>query len=388
MLFLNSFRDIFKFSMFPLVLWLSAFYISYNPMPAGEVTNEILFNIVSQGSKTRQILIIISALLSLLMIKKGKIPRNIYFILIICLIFFTSSLWSIAPLFTLKRSFLFLCLIIVLLPLSASFEQFIRALKTVLAYAFIICSISLIMFLKDEGITRMLGEIRLQGPTPQPNALGPLALMGIILSFYLLKNKKAFLCFLSALFCITLYLTKSRTSYISFLLFLFLYIALKNPNIKPIFLIALILFMIIIISAIGIFEVREFAGRDSTLTGRTFIWELTLKDLIEHPILGSGYGASFVPVRNSLYKLILERLKKATVHSHQEILQLFNELLVTIIPFILVETVIFSGTIFSLMFFLIYLNKSNLENEYNISKISLRNKYVIQNVIQNRHPKY
>ncbi|MHA1301614.1 MAG: O-antigen ligase family protein [Candidatus Helarchaeota archaeon] len=291
------------------------------------------------------------------------------------------------------------------MPLSASFEKFIRALKTVLAYAFIICSISLIMFLKDEGITRMLGEIRLQGPTPQPNALGRVALMGIILSFYLFKNKKAFLSFLSALFCITLYLTKSRTSYISFLLFLFLYIALKNPNLKPIFLIALILFMITIISTIGIFEVREFAGRDLTLTGRTFIWELTLKDLIKHPILGSGYGASFIPVRNSLYKLILERLNKATTHSHQEILQLFNELgllfapiiiiflflgiqvrtriaiyiLVTIIPLILVETVIFSGAIFSLMFFLIYLNKSNLENEYNISKISLRNKYLESN---------
>jgi hypothetical protein len=238
------------------------------------------------------------------------------------------------------------------------------------------------MYFQGYGVTRMGEEIRLQGITPQPNALGPLTVMGIILLFYNKRNNKISFYITFLILIITLIVTRSRTSYAAFIIFIALYFAVKKREYRFWIISGLSFLFLIIYISIGYLGITEFWGRNLTFTGRTNIWLLTIQDWMTHPILGTGFGASFVPVHGSLFETTLKHMNWATVHSHQEVLQLFNELGLIFAPIIILiismgipygakittyiciplliyisfGTLLFEGTIFSVMLFLIYLH--------------------------------
>ena len=382
-----------------LCLWLTAIYFAFENTPTGQIRNEAVSQMVSAGNKIRQVAFLTGALLSLVSMTGKPLPRSFYRFLLILSVFLLSSLWSIAPDYTIRRSIRFLCLGFVLLPLSVSRQRLFQAMGTILVFSLVICSVSLIGYARGLGLTDMGGEMRLQGVTPQPNALGPLALMGIIL--LCLQHKRPGVYFIGALAVLlsTLILTRSRSSYVAAFVFVAVYLATKSASHRFWVVSGIILLTMITTVAVGFFDVTEFWGRDLTFTGRTQVWNLTIQDWFTHPILGTGFGASYVPVSGSLFEKTLSHTNWATVHSHQEFLQLFNELglllapfvlfvlltgipfrsrialyvLVPLIPYILVETVIFDGTVFSIMFFLIYLSANCLkENRCHSAKQEFR----------------
>jgi O-antigen ligase len=377
------------FAVTPLLLWLSAIYLVHDYTPVDQLSDYSVLSKISSGDNIRQVLFVLGAFFSLLTMAGKRIPKSYWSLLLVVMIFLLSTFWSEAPSYTLRRVSKFLCMTLVLLPFAVDLDRFQTALRCVFWFAVVVCAVSLSMYYFDLGVTVMSDEIRLQGVTPHPNALGPLAVIGAILLILFQKHKKLLSLPLFLVLMATLFLTKSRSSFAAFVIFVIGYAwRLKSASRHWLELGGVIVLFVIIIS-VGFFEVKTFGGRDYTLTGRTLLWQATLEDWMTHPFLGAGFGASAVPVPNSFLTKAQKRLSWVAVHSHQEILQLFNEVGLAFAPiilfvlffsfpyksemgmliflpfliFLMIESPLFEGTVFSLCFFLCYLNKYNLQKD-------------------------
>jgi len=71
--------------------------------------------------------------------------------------------------------------------------------------------------------------------------------------------------------------------------------------------------------------IAELLGRDSTLSGRTAIWEQVWVAILKHPILGYGYAAFWQGMKGESYNVILA-LRFVIFHAHNGFLEIWLEL--------------------------------------------------------------
>ena len=142
------------------------------------------------------------------------------------------------------------------------------------------------------------------------NQVGSIAEVGAycaLLSWFIYRN--ILLRLLGSLVPLTvcmvgLYLSRSATSTVSFIAMLAASLGMSLIGKLPLRARAPVLFFAVIwigtgAAAAGAYDWQgaglEMAGKDSTLTGRTFLWREGLKTGMDNPILGVGYGAFWVP---------------------------------------------------------------------------------------------
>jgi O-antigen ligase len=71
--------------------------------------------------------------------------------------------------------------------------------------------------------------------------------------------------------------------------------------------------------------IAELLGRDSTLSGRTAIWEQVWVAILKHPILGYGFAAFWQGMKGESYNVILA-LRFVIFHAHNGFLEIWLEL--------------------------------------------------------------
>jgi exopolysaccharide production protein ExoQ len=224
-----------------------------------------------------------------------------------------SIMWSDFPYVSLKRWIKEVGNIIMVLIVLTEPNPFgaIKILFKRCAYALIPLSIVLIKYFPHLGrqYHRYSGELMLTGVTTAKNSLAVTCLVcGFILFVEILSkwtrnnviiDKKVFLLQLIT-FIMTLWLlikANSITSLICFIVVIFSFILLGLPSIKinikymEYYLLFVLLFFCIIQVSFDLKENILFAlGRESTLTGRTELWQVLI-DMSTKPLIGTGYNS-------------------------------------------------------------------------------------------------
>jgi len=87
--------------------------------------------------------------------------------------------------------------------------------------------------------------------------------------------------------------------------------------------------VIFVFAAIEVFDlspkalIAESQGKDATLAGRTLIWQESIRLGMEHPILGSGYGAFWVP---SIFNKLDPGIDNMPMQAHNGYIEAFVNL--------------------------------------------------------------
>ncbi len=213
---------------------------------------------------------------------------------------FVSTLWSYAPLETLRGSVALLgnTLIGIYLVTCYSRQKFLKLLLWALGLI-VVLSLGLSIFLPDVAFHHFPGSMR--GVLSNKNHFGPLMALAVItwLLYSVHSTKMRFMaicfCLLSFIF---LLLSQCITAWIIFSILLpmvIIYYLLRHKRVKmavPIILITLALCTFFFLITTNLNNLLELAGKNITLTGRTELW-LIVWDMIQHqqPWLGFGYDA-------------------------------------------------------------------------------------------------
>lgn len=251
-----------------------------------------------------------------------------------------SALWSLYPSISIYNAGEYASLVACTLIMSriVTTRAFIRGV--VLG-----CVVTLIASLLADryGIDPLTGDYALIGLFGSKNQVGLFAEIGIFMALlgFLFKQKlveKLFYCHIPLLLCgVSLYLSKSASSVLSLgvtlaVLGLIVIIA-RLPRTFRLF---TFLFMAIWLAAlvgIGLAldwheAIFQSFGKDSTLTGRTVLWENGMKEGWERPVLGHGYGAFWVqgyaPAERLWY--MFRMFGRGGFHFHNVYVQVFVEI--------------------------------------------------------------
>ena len=155
----------------------------------------------------------------------------------------------------------------------------------------------------------MSGSYSLTGYFGSKNEIGFVAELGLILCLTLLTRRASsissrVLSFFSFIFCLyCMYVSHSGTSLLSFIasvaaMLFVLAVAHTPAAIRAAFLGLSLLMIVALTSAVIAFGGQDLVlkslGKDTTLTGRTYLWHEGIKIGMEHPLLGHGYNAFWV----------------------------------------------------------------------------------------------
>lgn len=191
------------------------------------------------------------------------------------------------------------------------------------------------------------GSFSFYGLFGSKNMVGLYAQVGILASLLVFlvtekDNHKTLLFFVlmpALLSAICLILSHSATSIISTILVLFVFLGSyflgrMNQAIRPLIAFLALFFVLVCGMLIYAFridvlgEILELAGKDRTLTGRTEIWQAGIEAALHQPILGTGYGAFWVPgqpVAEEIWdKFFISG--KTGFHFHNLFIQAYTEL--------------------------------------------------------------
>jgi exopolysaccharide production protein ExoQ len=177
------------------------------------------------------------------------------------------------------------------------------------------------------------------------NEVGFFAEIGIYLSLLMLVNRSTFIekiifsLFPLGLCSVCLVLSKSATSVASLAILLSLSVVAYMitqipPKLRGLALTGITLGLITggLIITTGHFDIVNAAldalGKSPTLTGRTYLWAEGLKNGMDHPILGYGYSAFWVPGRPQAEQYWYEFFipGKSGFHFHNLFIQTFVDL--------------------------------------------------------------
>ncbi len=265
------------------------------------------------------------------LVKKEKI---LWIFLAIALI---SVLWSVAPSLTIRR-------FIVLFNASLSGIYFaarytIKEQINLLFWTLIVATITSFIL-----ITRFpeLGIMPEDSPHPgawqgiflHKNALGRILALSALLSFLELKNKPPYLSLPLIGLSLSTLLLLGSTSQSSLLIFCIMFGSIAIYQFcqwsykydRPIFVSTVFLTIILaLILVLNTEMILELMGRDSTLTGRTGLWQALLDKIWLRPWLGYGYGG-FWQSTSKEYLDVWEVINWKAPHGHNGFLDLWLEL--------------------------------------------------------------
>ena len=322
---------------------------SFNMTEIGpEATHEI-----SGGSSIRQIqfgaLFLLAAFLcwrhagtSVRLLTRGLNP----FMPLTLLYCGASTLWSAYPTISLKRTILFIGLLLIgaaISPPIGSPRQFTRATLVALTA---LCGASAVVAiaLPHIGVDTMLGGAW-RGILWQKNMLGSIAGIGVMLWLreWLARSAPGTLCAVGFLLCLlVLVMAKSATSILVTTMGIAIYIACRrtwlagnSPGLRISLGAAVVLVLLTHLwytAAGSLPDWQDIAGpiaglfnKSTDLTGRADIWRLTLYAAMEHPIWGIGYGA-FWTGEDGPAQFIADALAWMPAHAHNGYIDIFNEL--------------------------------------------------------------
>ncbi len=193
------------------------------------------------------------------------------------------------------------------------------------------------------GVDPFSGKNALIGLFGSKNMVGLFAEIGIFLSVLSLFIRQSFiekiifaygpLC----VFALSMYLSKSASSMLSLIVILLAIFAAviigKIPRSFRTATFAMFTFIMLIGTVIGVaYDAQDTIlkgfGKDSTLTGRTHLWDEAIKSGAQTPVLGHGYSAFWVPGNRKAEQLWSEFGVKARIgfHFHNVFLETFVEL--------------------------------------------------------------
>lgn len=241
-------------------------------------------------------------------------------ILAIPLMAIISSLWSDNPLLTLRGAVQLLLTTIFSLMFSAviRYELFIRVLGGCFFITMLMCLVS-----DRYALNGMTGEYSLIGIFGSKNFLSMNAAISVFVGIAIYKSFHDTSKFCGGLLILVSFfvLVKSKslgstvTSILVITLALFFIAYQKvyltrlirsNLNWLMVFLFLMLVFLIIYIGNSSAFDNFMYeVGKDPTLTGRTFIWSRGIENILDNPILGTGYESIFY-VGNPLAEEIWE----------------------------------------------------------------------------------
>lgn len=196
----------------------------------------------------------------------------------------------------------------------------------------IVCLLSIFVFYAFPDIGRSTPDLlssdtggRMRGVTPQPNSLGTVSALTVLLAimhlraFTLLQRIFAIGAIGIAAFC--LIYSESRTSIAAILACLLLWrLCRANAAFNLFAVVALALLAAVLVAYIPDITVHftRNAGSDelASLNGRSWIWDVVIENIRAHPILGQGYGASRLILPND------ERLFSSALNAHNVYLEL------------------------------------------------------------------
>ena len=248
-----------------------------------------------------------------------------------------SALWSDYPLdsiyYALEYASLILCTIII--SETVSTRAFMRGI-------IIGCTIVLAIALVSNhyGGDGFSGNDALMGYFGSKNMVGLFAEIGLLFSLLQLfaAPKKILLLLIPlSISAISLYLSKSASSVLSLALTLavmtLLYLITKSPRSYRLFmLIGSILIIAALAFAAWSADWQQFlfksVGKESTLTGRTALWERGIHIGMEKPLLGHGYSAFWIAGNPRAEQIWFDHgvLNKTGFHFHNLYIELFVEL--------------------------------------------------------------
>ncbi|MGB0714231.1 MAG: O-antigen ligase family protein [Phycisphaerae bacterium] len=243
---------------------------------------------------------------------------------------FFSLVWSPQPALTVKRSAVLLLGYIMIAAFSVSSKRPLALCQRwiVLVTGFLaVGSIGAMVALPKICWSPPMRD-GLAGLTNHPNTLGIACGIGWIasLGWHGLHGWRwLFLQGLRLALFASVILTGSKSSLMLMILGTLVYAILVSGRYRRSFILLVTPAVLAIVGIIGpntIFaEATGALGRDTTLTGRTELWELVWAEAMKHPWAGTGLGAFWVPMKG--YELTGTWNPR---QSHNSYLDLFNEL--------------------------------------------------------------
>lgn len=241
-------------------------------------------------------------------------------ILAIPLMAILSSLWSDNPLLTLRGAVQLLLTTIFSLMFTAviRYELFIRVLGGCFFITMLMCLVS-----DRYALNGMTGEYSLIGIFGSKNFLSMNASISVFVGIAIYKGFHNASKFCGGLLILVSFFVLVKSKSLGFTVTSILVITLalffiayqkvyltrlirSNLNWLMVFLFLMLVFLIIYIGNSSAFDNFMYeVGKDPTLTGRTFIWSRGIENILDNPLLGTGYESIFY-VGNPLAEEIWE----------------------------------------------------------------------------------
>jgi len=269
----------------------------------------------------------------ILIIKKEK---YLSLFLLWCLLSIFWSEFSIVSLKRLIRIFSIITVILAILFYLEESEEVLKYIKYIL-YIYIPISLLSVLFI-PQAIDPQFGSWR--GLADGKNQLGQVSLVSTIIWFYAMrldKSKTKFAPFSMLIGSLILLLgSQSSTSIITFLVLIFFGMLLYLDNLfktvgfgRTFFVITILAFMVIIVSTFYLApeilnSMPNYFGKDSTFTGRTFLWTDIFNEAKKHLLFGCGFEGFWL-VENLNLTVLYEIYLWLPRQAHNGYLDILNE---------------------------------------------------------------
>jgi exopolysaccharide production protein ExoQ len=260
------------------------------------------------------------------------------------LVIFLSIAWSLHPDITLRRDINYLSTVLTACYLAARFD--IDEIMEILSWGIGIAAIFSFIFVATFPIDAIHQSSSWQltegddiagswkGVFAHKNGLGHTMALGIIVELYILitGNTRRLWHGLLLIACLLLVIFSRSSTALVLTCYYFLggVLLIITQHAKQYFSIALTILIVTVSTFLVIYWadpdlVWAMLGRDPTLTGRTVLWTLVLNLIWEHPLLGWGYGAMWLP-NDPVTLAISEAVGWQVPQAHNALLEVMLEM--------------------------------------------------------------
>lgn len=211
-----------------------------------------------------------------------------------------SMLWSIDPGVTTRRAVALTVstLFGILIAARYNWNEMVQRFAGVFALLAVL-TVAVALLMPDKGIMHEIHEGAWRGPWVEKNHLGANMTRGLVVMMcaFAMRPSRGWIWVPMGLLCFALVLlSTSKTALLASLMAIGLFFVIRVFRRFPFLRIPVMYFFVAGISAFlfCMFVIPdamfELIGKDSSLTGRTDIWDALIRSIKEKPILGYGYG--------------------------------------------------------------------------------------------------
>jgi exopolysaccharide production protein ExoQ len=244
-----------------------------------------------------------------------------------------SSAWSQVPLFTIRRSIILAATTAFGIYFGSRFDvdDQLRLLSHVFGIA-ICASIMFALFLPHYGLDNSLHRGAWQGVFAQKNGLGRAMVLSAIVFFFARLRAGRWVSWVGVIASLSLlYLSKSVTSAIVIIVISGVVLTFRLFRTRftfgvPVFTLGgLILGVGILAEKMTSFDLLRYVHRDEGLSGRTYLWDLTLSAIARKPWFGYGFDSFWLGLQGSSATPV-QLLQWSPPNSHNGFLDILLEL--------------------------------------------------------------